>query len=66
MTAYIEFEIMEGAYEVSCPDAMCPTQGIISIDEISKLAATHLVDKHHRYRLNRGNLFIFNAFFSSF
>lgn len=66
MTAYIEFEIMEGAYEVSCPDAMCPTQGIISIDEISKLAASHLVDKHHRYRLNRGIVFSVLMYFFFF
>jgi E3 ubiquitin-protein ligase RNF144 len=54
MAAYIEFEISEGAYEVSCPDAMCPSQGVISIAEITALAALSLVEKHHRYRLNRG------------
>uniref|UniRef100_A0A336N0W9 RBR-type E3 ubiquitin transferase n=1 Tax=Culicoides sonorensis TaxID=179676 RepID=A0A336N0W9_CULSO len=54
MRAYVEFEITEGAYEVSCPDAMCPAQGVISIAEITALAAPSLVDKHHRYRLNRG------------
>ncbi|XP_052862970.1 uncharacterized protein LOC128269521 [Anopheles cruzii] len=53
MTAYIEFEISEGAYEVSCPDAMCPAQGIITMAEISDLASPSLVEKHHRYRLNR-------------
>ncbi|XP_053677150.1 mucin-5AC [Anopheles nili] len=53
MTAYIEFEISEGAYEVSCPDAMCPAQGIITIAEITALASSSLVEKHHRYRLNR-------------
>ncbi|XP_049292923.1 mucin-5AC [Anopheles funestus] len=53
MTAYIEFEISEGAYEVSCPDAMCPAQGIITIAEITELASSSLVEKHHRYRLNR-------------
>ena len=56
MTAYIEFEISEGAYEVSCPDAMCPAQGIITIAEITALASSSLVEKHHRYRLNRGKL----------
>lgn len=58
MTAYVEFEITEGAYEVSCPDAMCPAQGVISIAEITTLAAPSLVDKHHRYRLNRGNFLL--------
>lgn len=50
----MEFEITEGAYEVSCPDAMCPSQGVVSISEIALLASSSLVNKHHRYRLNRG------------
>lgn len=54
MTAYVEFEILEGAYEISCPDAMCPTQGILTINEILLLASPNLMDKHLRYRLNRG------------
>lgn len=58
MTAYVEFEITEGAYEVSCPDAMCPAQGAISIGEIAVLAESSLVEKHHRYRLNRGKLLV--------
>lgn len=59
MTAYVEFEILEGAYEISCPDAMCPTQGILTINEILLLASPNLMDKHLRYRLNRGKfLFI--------
>ncbi|XP_058125764.1 mediator of RNA polymerase II transcription subunit 1 [Anopheles ziemanni] len=53
MTAYVEFEISEGAYEVSCPDAQCPAQGILTIAEITALASSSLVEKHHRYRLNR-------------
>uniref|UniRef100_A0A8D8IJ11 RBR-type E3 ubiquitin transferase n=1 Tax=Culex pipiens TaxID=7175 RepID=A0A8D8IJ11_CULPI len=58
MTAYVEFEISEGAYEVSCPDAMCPAQGIITISEITTLASASLVEKHHRYRLNRGKFWL--------
>lgn len=57
MTAYVEFEILEGAYEISCPDAMCPTQGILTINEILLLASPNLMDKHLRYRLNRGKFF---------
>ncbi|GAB0100731.1 RBR-type E3 ubiquitin transferase [Sergentomyia squamirostris] len=53
MKAYVEFEILEGAYEISCPDAMCPMQGIISIQEVSTLVSSSLMEKHHRYRLNR-------------
>lgn len=51
---YVEFEILEGAYEISCPDAMCPSQGILSISEIMLLTSNSLIDKHQRYRLNLG------------
>jgi E3 ubiquitin-protein ligase RNF144 len=54
MKAYVEFEIAEGAYELSCPDALCSLQGVVSFEEITKLASASLVAKHHRYRLNRG------------
>ncbi|KAH8371300.1 hypothetical protein KR093_006830 [Drosophila rubida] len=53
MRAYVEFEITEGAYEISCPDAKCPAQGAISLPEIANLTTTNLLKKHHRYRLNR-------------
>ncbi|ALC40628.1 CG33144 [Drosophila busckii] len=53
MRAYAEFEITEGAYEISCPDAKCPAQGAISLPEIANLTTTNLLKKHHRYRLNR-------------
>lgn len=58
MKAYVEFEIAEGAYELSCPDALCSSQGIVSFEEITKLASPSLVAKHHRYRLNRGTIFL--------
>lgn len=54
MVAYVEFEILEGAYEISCPDAFCSAQGVLTIDEISRLTNESLIDKHNRYRLNRG------------
>ncbi|KAH8394610.1 hypothetical protein KR222_000063, partial [Zaprionus bogoriensis] len=53
MRAYVEFEITEGAYEISCPDAKCPAQGAITLPEIASLTTTNLLKKHHRYRLNR-------------
>lgn len=62
MKAYVEFEITAGAYEVSCPDAQCETQGVVSIDEISLLAESSLVTKHYRYRLNRGMNKTFSIF----
>ncbi|XP_037948500.1 E3 ubiquitin-protein ligase RNF144A-like [Teleopsis dalmanni] len=53
MKAYIEYEISEGAYEISCPDAQCPEQGIITLAEIANLTTANLMKRHHRYRLNR-------------
>lgn len=54
MKAYVEFEIAEGAYDISCPDAQCPSQGILQQEEIKRLAGTNLWEKHQKYRLNRG------------
>lgn len=55
MKAYVEFEILEGAYEISCPDALCSHQGILNIEyDISTLVSSDLVEKHKRFRLNRG------------
>lgn len=60
MQTYVEFEILEGAYEISCPDAMCPHQGILNIGEdIAALVSSDLVVKHERFRLNRGKLLTF-------
>ncbi|KAL0132968.1 hypothetical protein PUN28_000592 [Cardiocondyla obscurior] len=53
MRAYVEFEIEEGAYEISCPDAQCDQGAILSLKEISSLVNTELVDKHCKFRLNR-------------
>lgn len=55
MKAYVEFEIQEGAYDISCPDALCPGQGILSIcNEISALVTPEVLERHKRFRLNRG------------
>lgn len=55
MKAYVEFEILEGAYEISCPDAQCSFQGIMDIEQdIATLASHDLLEKHKRFRLNRG------------
>lgn len=54
MRAYVEFEIAEGAYDISCPDAQCPSQGILQQEEIKKLTGSELLEKHRKYRLNRG------------
>lgn len=55
MKAYVEFEIQEGAYDISCPDALCQGQGILSIsNEISVLVSSEFLERHKRFRLNRG------------
>lgn len=54
MKAYVEFEISEGAYDISCPDAQCPSSGVLHQEEIKRLAGNELVEKHKIYRLNRG------------
>ncbi|XP_048514766.1 probable E3 ubiquitin-protein ligase RNF144A-B [Athalia rosae] len=53
MQSYAEFEINEGAYEISCPDAQCEQGGILSLQEIKDLVNPELMEKHHRFRLNR-------------
>lgn len=52
----MEFEINQGAYNISCPDAQCPKQGIIQLEEIESLVSIDEIEKHHRYRLNKGKL----------
>ena len=54
MRAYVEFEIEEGAYEISCPDAKCDQDGMISLKEIGTLVSQELIEKHNKFRLNRG------------
>lgn len=56
MKAYAEFEIAEGAYDISCPDAQCPSQGVLLMTEVERLVGPKLVEKHRKYRLNRGKL----------
>lgn len=53
MRAYVEFEIEEGAYEISCPDAQCDQGAILSLQEISSLVSPELMEKHCKFRLNR-------------
>lgn len=54
MRAYVEFEIEEGAYDISCPDAQCEWSSILTLNEISSLVTPELMEKHHKFRLNRG------------
>ncbi|XP_015590902.1 probable E3 ubiquitin-protein ligase RNF144A [Cephus cinctus] len=53
MQAYVEFEIEEGAYEISCPDAQCEQTGVLGLAEISTIVTPELMEKHRKFRLNR-------------
>lgn len=57
MKAYVEFEIEEGAYEISCPDSQCDWASILTLKEISTLVSPELMEKHNKFRLNRGIYF---------
>ena len=52
MQQYIAFEVMEGAYDISCPDPDCPTQGVLSQHQMERLTDKELLDKHRTFRLN--------------
>ncbi|XP_046968510.1 probable E3 ubiquitin-protein ligase RNF144A isoform X2 [Vanessa cardui] len=52
MKAYVEFEVCNGAYEVSCPDDRCSTGAALALDEISSLVACSVMEKHLKFRLN--------------
>ncbi|XP_050666385.1 probable E3 ubiquitin-protein ligase RNF144A isoform X2 [Leptidea sinapis] len=52
MKAYVEFEICNGAYEVSCPDARCSAGAALSTEEISRLVSDSVLEKHIKFRIN--------------
>ena len=37
MQQYIAFEVMEGAYDISCPDPACPSQGVLDTTQMEAL-----------------------------
>ena len=49
---YLSFEIMTGAYKISCPDSQCPKEGIFLLDETEKIVGKELLDKYKGFRLN--------------
>lgn len=53
MRLYVEYEIQEGAYDISCPDAQCRQQGTVSIAEVETLVTRQMMDRYLRFRLNR-------------
>ena len=54
MVQYLTFEIMEGAYEISCPDPACEKQGVFQFGEMERLVGKELIEKHKTFRLNTG------------
>ena len=56
MKAYVEFEVCNGAYEVSCPDAKCRVGAALNLDEISELVEPTVMEKHLKFRLNHGKV----------
>ncbi len=54
LAQYLSFEIMAGAYEISCPDAQCEKEGIFSLEEIEKIVGKEYLEKHKSFRLNTG------------
>jgi len=52
MNQYITFEVMEGAYDISCPDQDCPNQGVLTQHEMERMSSRELLDKHRTFRLN--------------
>jgi E3 ubiquitin-protein ligase RNF144 len=53
MQSYIKFEIHQGTYDISCPDAQCEKHGVISLSEIEILVSKESVERHRKCRLNR-------------
>jgi len=52
MQQYITFEVMEGAYDISCPDPECSTQSVLNQHQMERLTDKELLDKHRTFRLN--------------
>lgn len=53
-------EVMEAAYDISCPDSTCDKQGILTLQEIESLVSTDLMEKHRKFRLDKGKIYFLN------
>ena len=56
MTRYICFEVMAGAYDISCPDQECEKQGVVKVEEVENIAGKDVGEKYMRFRLNTGEI----------
>jgi E3 ubiquitin-protein ligase RNF144 len=54
ITAYVNFEIQEGADEIACPDASCEKQGVLSFPELECLVSPAIMEKHEKFCHYRG------------
>ena len=55
MVRDVTMEVVEGAYEISCPDSECEKQdGKLQMSEIEMLVGTDLLEKHKSFRLDTG------------
>eukprot|EP00095_Tigriopus_kingsejongensis_P012636 maker-scaffold1516_size37830-snap-gene-0.8 protein:Tk12636 transcript:maker-scaffold1516_size37830-snap-gene-0.8-mRNA-1 annotation:"probable e3 ubiquitin-protein ligase rnf144a isoform x2" len=52
LNQYVCFEIMEGAYDISCPDSECDKQGVIQLTEMEPMIGTEMLEKYQKFRLN--------------
>ena len=52
LSEYLKFEIMVGAYEITCPDAKCPQNGVFGLLEIEDIVGKELFERHIEFRLN--------------
>ena len=55
MVRYLTFEVMAGAYEISCPDQDCEKQGVLNLSEMESIVGKEMTDKHRSFRLNTGS-----------
>ena len=62
MHHYITFEVMQGAYDISCPDPECDKQGVLNLGEMELVVGKETMDKHRAFRLNTGWLSHFASF----
>lgn len=52
MRQYVALEVNEAAYEISCPDAQCEHQGVLSLAEVEALVTPDVMERHRKFRLN--------------
>ena len=50
MQQYIAFEVMEGAYDISCPDPACPSQGVLGTTQMEALTDKQVLVSNLRSR----------------